>query len=658
METLTAPVITEFDTYLWGAKEYYHAYDKLGAHLGELDGVAGCHFAIWAPHARHVAVMTQLNGWSKGADVLRKHATTGIWSGFIPGVGQGEPYKYYILGQNGYETERCDPFGFWAELRPQTASRVFDLGNYEWSDAEWLEQRKGLDIRKAALNIYEVHLGSWMRGDKNRWLTYREMADRLGDHVAGMGYTHIELLPVKEHPYDGSWGYQTLGYFAPTSRFGTPDDFRYFVDKMHQRGIGVILDWVPAHFPRDGHGLSFFDGTHLYEHADPRKGAHPDWGTLIFNYGRNEVKNFLISSALFWLKEYHLDGLRVDAVASMLYLDYGRKQGEWLPNPYGGRENLEAVQFLKDFNQAVLAHHPDCFTMAEESTAWPGVTKPVEDGGLGFTLKWNMGWMHDTLKYMELDPLFRKHHHHKLTFAMFYNYAESYMLPLSHDEVVHLKKSILSKMPGDEWKMRANLRSLYAYMMGHPGKKLLFMGSEFGQWKEWNDAGPLDWHLLGEDAHRGLLEWSKALNHLYKNEKALWQLDNHPDGFEWVECDDADSSTYSFLRYPEGREEALLFVVNFTPVPRAQHRVGLPWGGDWERVLSSDALEFGGAGMLVPEKLTVEEVEFNRRPQSALMAVPPLAAVIYRSKKPAPPAVQDKLLPVRAKLVKAVEIAL
>ena len=632
-----APRMTDFDSYLWGTSQHHRTYEKLGAHLCEVEGHSGVHFGVWAPNAAKVTVMGEFNSWNRESHPLEHFVTgTGIWTGFIPGLQVGAAYKYCVYGQKGF-SERCDPYGFWSELRPSNASRVWDLGAYEWGDSQWLEQRKTVDVRQSPMSTYEVHLGSWMRKLDNSWMSYKELADRLVDYVAELGSTHVELMPITEHPFDGSWGYQTTGYFCPSSRFGTPDDLRFLIDRFHQRGIGVILDWVPAHFPKDGHGLGYFDGTHLFEHADPRKGFHPEWGTAIFNFGRNEVRNFLISSVMFWLDEYHIDGLRVDAVASMLYLDYGRKAGEWEANHVGGRENLEAISFLQEMHRAIKAVHPEVFTVAEESTSFPYVTGSEESGGLGFTLKWNMGWMHDSLDYFEKDPIHRSWHQNKLTFGMMYQYSENFVLPYSHDEVVHLKKSMLSKMPGDEWQMRANLRSLYGYMFGYPGKKLLFMGSEFGQWAEWSETKALDWELLGNPVHRGLLSYSQALHRLYKSKPALWELDNHPDGFRWLDCDDAENSFVVFLREGRSTLESLVFVCNFTPVAR-RLRLQLPYPGEWSLLLNSDEAEFGGSAVapFAGERLKAEAVAHRGQSWSAEITLPPLATVILSAHRPAP----------------------
>lgn len=636
MLTHQKPHLTDFDIHLWNQSRHYRAYEKLGAHPYTHDGSPGVHFAVWAPNARQVSVIGDFNAWKADTHRLQLSERTGIWHGFIPGLRAGENYKYSLLSHyNDYRTERADPYGFFAQRRPETASKVWQ-SEHRWQDAEWLEQRKGQDLHRMPLNIYEVHLGSWMRDENGDWLNYRDLATELAHHVNELGYTHVELLPVTEHPFDGSWGYQVTGYFAPTSRFGTPDDFKFLVDTLHQHDIGVILDWVPAHFPKDGHGLAYFDGTHLYEHADPRLGEHPEWGTLIFNYGRPEVRNFLISSALFWLDHYHIDGLRVDAVASMLYLDYGRDADAYIPNKFGGRENLEAVEFLREFNQAVKEYYPDVFTCAEESTAWPKVTGDATDQGLGFTFKWNMGWMNDTLEVFEKEPVHRKFHHNKLTFGMMYQYSEHFMLPLSHDEVVHLKKAMLTKMPGDDWQRFANLRLLLGYQIGFPGKKLGFMGAEIGQWGEWNFEDSLDWDLLHSEPHQSLMEWVSQLNHLYREEPALFESDSSPEGFQWINCDDWERSMLSFVRFNEKRDRALLFVLNLTPVPRPDHQMGLPWGGKWELALNSDEGRFGGSstGPQAATKLKADARESDGFAHSLTFDVPPLGLTIWSSERP------------------------
>jgi 1,4-alpha-glucan branching enzyme len=642
--TLEPPVMGELDRYLWGMSRHYRAYNRLGAHLCKLDGQSGVYFAVWAPNAARVTVMGDFNGWNRFSHPLEgPDLSTGIWTAFLPSLVEGTAYKYCVFAHSGGYSERTDPYGFWSEVRPSNASRIFDLTRYQWQDSEWMEKRKTIDFPAAPVSIYEVHLGSWMRQLDGTWMGYTALSEKLVDYVADLGFTHVELLPITEHPLDGSWGYQCTGYFSPTSRFGSPDEFRTLVDRFHQRGIGVILDWVPAHFPRDGHGLANFDGTSIYEHADPRQGYHPDWGTMIFNFGRNEVRNFLISSAIFWLDQYHIDGLRVDAVATMLYLDFSRKAGEWLPNQFGGRENLEAISFLQQMNGALKAEYPDVITFAEESTTFPRVTGPTEEGGLGFTFKWNMGWMNDTLKYFEKDPILRRWHHNQLTFGMMYQYSENFVLPYSHDEVVHLKKSMLSKMPGDEWQMRANLRAVYGYQIGYPGKKLLFQGCEFGQWTEWNEAKALDWEVLGDEKHLGLLAWTRELYRLYRAEPALWQGDNHPHGFAWLDCDDAENSLLMFLRRPNSEQmqtnDSLLFICNFTPVVR-NFRVPLPWEGKWELVLCSDEVRFGGSGVLPALELVSEDYDWRGKRHSSPATLPPLGTAIFRG-RPHPPSTTE-----------------
>ena len=633
-DTAAPTFLSDYDIHLFGEGTHYRTYEKLGAHLVQLGGTLGTHFAVWAPNARQVSVIGDFNRWIPTADPMEPRGSSGLWTRFIPGVGRGALYKYAIVSQyNDFRTEKADPYAFAAEIRPQTASKVWDLSGYPWGDDDWMASRAGRHTLNAPISMYEVHLGSWKRvpEDDNRWLTYREMAPLLADYVHDMGYTHVEFLPVLEHPLDGSWGYQTVGYFAPTSRFGTPQDFMFLIDTLHRRGIGVILDWVPAHFPRDGHGIGYFDGTHLYEHADPRKGLHQDWGTFIFNYGRREVSNFLISNALFWLDKYHLDGLRVDAVASMLYLDYSRQPGEWIPNQYGGRENLEAIDFLRRFNERVYAEYPDVMTVAEESTAWPMVSRPTYVGGLGFGLKWDMGWMHDMLSYMTLDPVHRSYHHNRLTFRMLYAFTENFALPLSHDEVVHGKGSLLAQMPGDTWQKFANLRLLLGYMYTQPGKKLLFMGGELGQWDEWNHDASLDWHLLDEPLHRGLQRWVRDLNTLYRGEPALHQLDCDPQGFEWVDCNDAQQSVISLIRHGKTNPHPLLVLCNFTPVPRHNYRVGVPRPGRWNEILSSDATLYGGGGQGNFGGVTAAPVPWHGRPYSLNLTVPPLGMILLKS---------------------------
>ncbi len=631
--------ITEFDQYLFGEGTHYRTYEKMGAHPTTINGVEGVHFAVWAPNAIRVSVIGNFNRWD-GRNHPMQNRGTGLWELFIPALRPGDLYKFEVKGHNDFLAQKSDPYAFASELRPRTASVVWDYHAYKWNDRAWMDRRKQTDWLKKPVSVYEVHLGSWRRvaDQGNRWLTYRELADTLLPHVKKLGFTHIEVLPLSEHPFDGSWGYQTIGYYSITSRYGTPDDFKYFVDRCHQEGIGVILDWVPAHFPKDGHGLAYFDGTHLYEHADPRKGEHRDWGTLIFNYGRNEVRSFLLSNAIFLMEVYHIDGLRVDAVASMLYLDYSRNPGEWIPNQFGGRENLEAVDFLKKFNELVHAEFPGILTFAEESTAWPKVSRPLYDGGLGFGLKWNMGWMHDTLLYIQKDPIHRRYHHNGLTFSMIYAFNENFILPFSHDEVVHGKGAMLSKMPGDLWQKFANLRLLYAYMYAHPGKKLLFMGSEFGQWNEWNCADSMDWHLLQYDSHRTLQDFLGALNRVYAAQGPLHEIDFGWEGFEWIDLHDHDNSILSFMRKGAAPGDAVLCVFNFTPVVRNVYRLGVPEAGEYEILLNSDLAEFGGSDAGRAAKPASEPKPWHNHPHSVSFTLPPLAAVFLRRRKGAAPA--------------------
>jgi len=621
------------DLYLFNEGTHFHLYEKLGAHRMTVDGNEGMYFAVWAPDARHVSVVGDFNRWDKGSHPLRPRGRSGIWEGFIPGVGKGALYKYHIVSRyKGYRVDKTDPFAFYDEVSPKTASVVWDL-DYGWGDQDWMARRGGHNALSAPIAVYEAHLGSWMRvaEDGDRSLSYREMAPKLADYVKRMGFTHVEFLPVMEHPFYGSWGYQVTGYFAPTSRYGTPQDFMYLVDYLHQQGIGVILDWVPSHFPTDEHGPGFFDGTHLYEHAYPQKGLHPDWDSFIFNYGRNEVRSFLLSNALFWLDKYHADGLRVDAVASMLYLDYSRKEGEWMPNEYGGRENLEAIEFLRRFNTEVYKHHPDAQTIAEESTAWPMVSRPTHVGGLGFGLKWDMGWMHDTLQYMARDPVHRKYHHNELTFRMIYAFHENFVLPLSHDEVVHGKGSLLGRMPGDDWQKFANLRLLLAYMYAQPGKKLLFMGDEFGQWREWHHDESLDWPLAQYDRHAGLQRLVEDLNRLYRAEPALHELDCDPAGFGWIDANDSQSSVLTFMRKGRSTDDIIVVACNFTPVPRDNYQVGVPRGGFWQQVLNSDRREYWGSGQGNLAGVEAVPVAVHGRRYSLNLALPPLGAVFFKS---------------------------
>jgi 1,4-alpha-glucan branching enzyme len=625
--------LTEDDIYLFNEGTHYTLYQKLGAHPLSVQGAEGTYFATWAPGAEQVFVMGDFNGWSKSSHPLHPRGTSGIWEGFVPGVTKGALYKYHVVSRyDGYRVDKTDPFALYTELSPRTASVVWDL-DYTWGDKTWLDERSRRQALDAPLAIYEVHPGSWKRvpEEGNRPLTYRELAPRLAEHVKRMGFTHVELLPVMEHPFYGSWGYQISGHFAPTSRYGPPQDFMYLVDHLHQQGIGIILDWVPSHFPSDEHGLGYFDGTHLYEHADPRRGVHPDWNSFIFNYGNNEVRSFLISSALFWLDVYHADGLRMDAVSSMLYLDYSRKEGEWIPNEHGGRENLEAIGFLRQLNKAVYQRHPDGQTIAEESTPWPMVSRPLHIGGLGFGLKWDMGWMHDTLNYMSRNPLSRRYHHNELTFRLHYAFSENFILPLSHDEVVHGKGSLLAKMPGDKWEKFANLRLLYGYMYAQPGKKLLFMGGEFGQWREWNHDDSLDWHLLAHRPHQGLERWVEDLNKVYRSEPALHELDCEQGGFEWVDCNDTDHSTLSFLRKGRSTDHVFIVVCNFKPVPRHNHRVGVPRGGPWREILNSDAKDYGGGGHGNMGSVEAAPIPIHGNPFSLTLTLPPLGVVFLKS---------------------------
>ncbi|MFH1369492.1 MAG: 1,4-alpha-glucan branching protein GlgB [Elusimicrobiota bacterium] len=624
----------EHDEYLFKEGSHFRLYNILGSHIRELDGVKGVYFAVWAPNAEKVSVIGDFNSWKKESHPLgMRWDGSGVWEGFIPGLQRGCIYKYFITSRiNNYKVEKADPVAFHYETPKKTGSIVWDL-DYKWADGEWMKSRGAKNKVDAPYSVYEVHLGSWRKvpEEGNRFLNYRETAHHLTEYCKEMGYTHVEFLPVMEHPFYGSWGYQTVGYFAPTSRYGTPQDFMYLVDHMHKNGIGVILDWVPSHFPTDVHGLSFFDGTKLFEHEDMRQGFHPDWKSSIFNCGRNEVKNFLISSALFWLDKYHIDGLRVDAVASMLYLDYSRKQGEWIPNKYGGRENIEAIEFLQRFNHVVFENYPDAQTMAEESTAWPMVSKPTYMGGLGFGMKWNMGWMNDMLKYFAVDPVFRKYHHGQITFSMLYAFSENFVLPFSHDEVCQGKGSLVGKMPGDEWQRFANLRVLLGYMFGHPGKKLLFMGCEIGQVREWNHDESLEWHVLRFPLHAGMRKWVRDLNHMYRSEPALYEIDSSWDGFEWIDFNDSDQSMICFLRKSRNGRGNVLCVYNFTPVLRQNYRVGVPSGGFWKELLNSDAREYGGEQRGNLGGFHAEGIASHGRQYSLNLTVPPLGAVFMKS---------------------------
>ncbi|MDR5683265.1 MAG: 1,4-alpha-glucan branching protein GlgB [Armatimonadota bacterium] len=616
--------LSDYDLHLFNEGSHFRLYERLGAH----PVAGGVVFAVWAPNAERVAVIGDFNGWNAERHLLRPRGSSGVWEGFVPDVGPGALYKYRIVSRYGHTLDKADPFAFRSETPPRTASVVWTL-DYPWGDDAWMASRRRRNALDSAVSIYEVHLGSWMRDPSGRFLTCRELAPRLAEYVRERGFTHVEFLPVMEHPFYGSWGYQVTGYFAPTSRYGTPQDFMFLIDHLHRNGIGVILDWVPSHFPNDPHGLAFFDGTHLYEHADPRRGFHPDWHSAIFNYGRNEVRSFLISNAMFWLDRYHADGLRVDAVASMLYLDYSRPEGQWVPNEYGGRENLEAIAFLRRLNEEVYRAYPDVQTIAEESTAWPMVSRPTYVGGLGFGLKWDMGWMHDTLNYMSHDPIHRSYHHDRVTFRMLYAFGENYILPLSHDEVVHGKGSLWARMPGDDWQRFANLRLLFGYMYAQPGKKLLFMGDEIAQKREWDHDAAVDWHLLADDRHRGVQRWIDDLNRAYCTHAALHELDCEPGGFEWIDANDSAHSVLSFLR--KGRSGPPVIVVcNFTPVPRTNYRVGAPTSGFWREILNSDASVYGGSGWGNMGGADAVPVPFHGRPYSLNLTLPPLGAVFLR----------------------------
>ncbi|WP_220192061.1 1,4-alpha-glucan branching protein GlgB [Ktedonospora formicarum] len=637
-------IFSDFDLYLFGQGTHYQIYEKMGAHPRTVNGIQGVNFALWAPNARAVSVIGDFNQWDRKATPMQlRHNDLGVWECFVPGLSIGTLYKYAICSRfNNYHVDKADPYGLSFELRPNNASVVANISDYTWQDADWVAQREQRQKLNSPISIYEVHLGSWRHiperhqegaVEEDRFMTYRELAVALADYVKKLGFTHIELLPITEYPFDGSWGYQVTGYYAPTSRFGPPEDFKYFVDYMHQQGIGVILDWVPSHFPKDGHALSYFDGTHLYEYSDSRKGEHTGWGTYVFDYGRSEVRNFLIGSALFWLSEYHIDGLRVDAVASMLYLDYMRPEGQWITNQYGGREHLEAVDFLRQFNEAVYKHVPGAITIAEESTSWPLVSRPTYVGGLGFSFKWNMGWMHDMLEYAHLDPIHRRYHHNNITFALMYAYSENFILPFSHDEVVHLKGSMLTKMPGDLWQRFANLRALYGFMWGHPGKKLLFMGGEFGQWHEWNYKESLDWHLLdapSDPHHIQLQDFVRDLNTLYQREPAFSSRDYEGEGFSWIDCHDSDNSVISFMRRGHRDEETLIFISNFTPVPRYGYRVGVPHPGEYYEIINSDDLRYGGSGIINDQPMPSAPRFWQSCPHSILLTLPPLSTIVLK----------------------------
>jgi len=626
------PLLSDYDLYLFGEGKHLDLHRRLGAQRRSIDGIEGTNFAVWAPNARAVSVIGDFNQWDSRRHPMRKHAANGIWELFVPEVAPGCTYKFAVRQQHGGIVEKADPFGFAAEVPPRSASVVADLERYSWQDGEWLDRRRRWNYLHEPISIYEVHLGSWRHGSEGThgWKNYRELAHELVDYCRELGFTHIELLPITEHPFTGSWGYQSIGYFAATSRYGTPDDFMYFVDHCHRNGIGVILDWVPAHFPKDDHGLRRFDGTALYEHEDPRQGEHPDWGTLIFNFGRNEVRNFLLASARFWIEKFHIDGLRVDAVASMLYLDYSRKHGEWIPNRHGGRENLEAIDFLREFNEQVHRDYPGVMTLAEESTAWGGVSRPVYDGGLGFSIKWNMGWMNDTLRYFRHEPIHRRFHHDELTFSLIYAFTENFMLPLSHDEVVHGKHSLIGQMPGDLWQQFANLRLLYAYMWTHPGKKLLFMGSELAQWHEWNHDAQIQWELLQFDQHAGIRRLVGDLNHLYVNEPALHRHDFEGKGFEWVDCLDRDNSMLAYLRRGDDPRESLLICANFTPVVRHGFPIGVPEGGYWREIFNSDSEFYGGSNVGNAPGIEARQPGNQGRPWSLNVTLPPLGICVFK----------------------------
>ena len=629
------PTLGEMDLHLFGEGTHYEIYDKLGAHAMTVNDIEGVSFAVWAPNAKRVSVIGEFNNWDGRRNVMRVLGNSGVWEIFIPGLKKYDRYKFEIKTYAGDLLQKSDPYGSFAELRPSTTSLVFDTTQYVWNDDEWINNRNSNDQLNRPINIYEVHISSWKRilneDGSERFISYIELADELIPYVKEMGYTHIELMPITEYPFDGSWGYQVIGYYAATSRHGNPDEFMYFVDQCHQNGIGVILDWVPAHFPKDSHGLINFDGTALYEHQDSKQGEHPDWGTLIFNYGRKEVKNFLIANALFWIERYHIDGLRVDAVASMLYLDYGKNSGEWIPNQWGGRENLEAVEFMKHMNSVILGRYPNVFMIAEESTSWPKVSRPAQDDGLGFNLKWNMGWMNDFLHYVAKDPIYRKHHHNNLTFGMVYAYSENFVLVLSHDEVVHGKGSLIRKMPGDLWQKFANLRVSYGFMFGHPGKKLLFMGGEFGQFDEWNFAKSLDWNLLDYDHHKNMQLFVKDLNHLYLQENSMWNDDFTGTGFEWINATDADNSVTTFTRTGSNPDDILVFICNFTPTPHMEYRMGVPKATTYKEILNSDNTIYGGSGILNSEDIKSEPMHCHNKNNSIVVKVPPLAVVILRT---------------------------
>ena len=625
-------LLEENDLYLFNKGSHFRLYERMGARIATHDGLKGTCFSVWGPNAEQVFVMGNFNGWNKGSHPLRPRGQSGIWEGFIPGLEKGSNYKYHIVSRyNGYRVDKADPFALYSETPPKTASVVWDL-EYSWGDETWTENQQNHNAPDAPTAVYEMHLGSWMRvpEEEGRPMTYRELAPKLADYVKNMGFTHVEFLPIMEHPFNGSWGYQVASFFAPTSRYGTPQDFMVLIDLLHQNGIGVILDWVPSTFPSDEHCLGYFDGTYLFEHADPHQRIHPEWNSLIFNYGRNEVQSFLISNALFWLDKYHADGLRVDAVTSMIYLDHCRKKGAWIPNKYGGNENLQAIKFLRRVNEEVYRYYPHVQTIAEESTAWPMVSRPAYLGGLGFGMKWDMGWIHDTLEYMSKDPIHRRNHHDKLTFRMLYAFQENFVLSLSHDEVVYEKRSLLGKMPGDDWQKFANLRLLFGYMYGQPGKKLLFMGDEFGQRSEWNHEKSLDWHLLDYPFHAGLKHWVQDLNRLYRSEPALHKLDFNSSGFRWIDCNDSQQSTLSFIRKGPSIHDMIIVVCNFTPVPRYNYRLGAPTGGFWKELLNSDAQDYEGSGRGLMGGVEASPVPFHGLPYSLNITLPPLGVIFLK----------------------------
>lgn len=626
------PYLSDLDLHLFNEGSHFEIYDRLGAHRREINGITGVNFAVWAPNAKAISVVGDFNEWDGRRHPMRKRVPSGIWEIFIPDVKVGEIYKFRVTNSYGQQVEKADPFGFYGELPPATASKITDLETYEWGDDAWMEKREKQNPLEQPVSVYELHLGSWKTDESktNGWMNYRDIAHQIVDYCQEFGFTHIELMPISEHPYTGSWGYQTVGYFACTSRYGTPEDFMYFVDYCHQNNLGVIIDWVPAHFPKDGHGLAQFDGTALYEHSDPRQGEHPDWDTLIFNYDRNEVKNFLVSNAMFWLKKYHIDGLRVDAVASMLYLDYSRKEGQWIPNKYGGRENLGAIEFLKTMNEKVHESFPGVMTIAEESTAWGGVSRPTYAGGLGFSIKWNMGWMNDTLRYFRKDPIHRKYHHDELTFSLIYAFTENFMLPFSHDEVVHGKGSLLDQMPGELWQKFANLRLLYSYMWTHPGKKLLFMGCEFGQWNEWNCNSELQWDLLQWDSHAGLRKMVGDLNAIYQREPSLYEVDFEGGGFEWIDCMNREASLLGYIRRAKDPDDFVVVCCNFTPAVHHEYRLGVPEEGSYREIFNSDSEFYGGSNVGNGLGLVSEPIEAQGREHSIKLSVPPMGVVMVK----------------------------